>query len=153
MDFHGRRAKWVRSGDYFTSRQLMRDALAVIDMTANTRRLPHERFMRALGRYTFCISNETDWVQRQFPAHHHALSYSFTADSIRDRVERTLGDRQATVEAGVEMGRAAHATLPEQLVVDFLQSVSEHVRLASGDAPALQSYFLWPQSRREPGVK
>src|SRR6185503_167755 len=101
-----------------------------------------------LGRRTFCISNENDWIERQFPGHYAALSYSFTPDSIREVVERALGDRSATVQAGLDMAEAAHASLPERGIVDFFETLAEHVRLAaSNQVPGLQNYFLWPHVR------
>lgn len=144
VKFDGRRAKHVPLADYALSRSLMSDALAVIDMSPNTNSFPHDRVLRAFGRFTLCLTNENEWLLRNLPFHDR-YTFEFRADSIRELVERVFEDRKGFVEIGMQLGDRLAAEHPPAKVVSHLQSLAEQVRIGCAASPQLQNYFVWPR--------
>jgi hypothetical protein len=151
VDFAGRRARLVPSGDYFVSRDLMKDALAVIDMTPNSDSGIHERFVRAASRYTLCITNDTRALRQQFPSATRA-AFTFDPSSIRERVEWALSRPAEAVELGLEIGTQFAARHTEDDLGEFFAGVAEHYALLAHGNPMVQDFFVWPPARLHGGA-
>jgi hypothetical protein len=150
VDFAGRRARLVPSGDYFVSRDLMKDALAVIDMTPNSDLALHERFVRAASRHTLCITNETRTLREDYPAI-AGTAFAFDADSIRERVEWALEHPEDVVEFGMQVGAAFAARHKEEDLGGFFAGIAQHFQLLAHGNPMIQDFFVWPPARLHGG--
>jgi hypothetical protein len=151
VDLAGKRAQLVPSGDYFVSRELMKDALAVIDMTPNSERGIHERFVRAASRHTLCVTNDTPALRQQFPEATKAV-FAFDPDSIRDRVEWVLSHPGEAVDLGLEIGARFAARHPEDQLIEFFAGIAEHYTLLADGNPMVQDFFVWPPTRLHGGA-
>jgi hypothetical protein len=149
VNFQGRRAKHVDHADYSLSSTLIKDALAIIDMTPNTSRSPHERFVRALCRFTVCLTNRNEWIAEQFSREHDSITFGFSPDSIREAVERALGDRESTVSLGLTMGETLQQKFRGSDVVAHFEALAQLVRTGWTLEPPLQNYFIWPGDPRQ----
>jgi len=143
VDFEGRRAKLVSSGDYFVSRELLRGALAIIDMSPNSALGLHERFVRAASRHTLCITNDTPAIA---PVHSNATAatFRFSADSIRDRVAWALEHPEAAVALGASVGEAFGARHSTDDLTNFFDGVTQHFHVVARGNPFIQDFFVWP---------
>jgi len=145
VDFSGRRATLVESCDYAESRQLIREALGVLDMSPNTSGGPHDRVSRAFGSYTLCVTNEQDFLARDVPAQ-NAASFKFQAESIQAVVEAVLAQPARHVELGAEIAAAYREKNPPEAGIADLIRIAELVRLnqAPGRPEGMPPYFVWP---------
>ncbi len=144
FDFSKRRATYVHGGDYTQSRAQILDALAIVDMSPNTQRAPHDRPMRAFGLYTLCLTNEQRFFAEQFPDAGR-FTYRFDRDAIRERVADVLAHPRRYVELGRELGEHFQKTRRPVQFAQFMLDTAAHVRLAlSPRPPGLQDFFAWP---------
>lgn len=151
VDFAGRQAKLASSGDYFASRDLMKGALAVIDMTPNSDLGLHERFVRAASRHTLCITNDNRAVRERFPEATQA-TFAFDADSIRDRVSWALDHPADAVDLGRRVGVSFAARHREEDLADFFEGIAQHFQLLAHGNPMIQDFFVWPPARLHGGA-
>lgn len=151
VDFGGRKAKLVPTGDYFASRDMMQQALAVIDMTPNSDLGIHERFVRAASRHTLCITNDTSALRDQFPDATPA-AFAFDPDSIRERVEWALRQPDDAVALGMRIGSRFAERHREDGLGEFFAGLAEHYALLAQGHPHLQDFFVWPPNRLHGGA-
>jgi hypothetical protein len=151
VDFCGRRARLVPSGDYFVSRDLMKHALAVIDMTPNSELGLHERFVRAASRHTLCITNDTPALREQFPDASRA-AFRFAPESIRERVEWALDRPGDAVELGMKVGARFAERHHEEDLAEFFAGIAEHFALPGEGNRMMQDFFVWPPHRLHGGA-
>jgi hypothetical protein len=145
VDFTGRRATLVESCDYAESRQLIREALGVLDMSPNTSGGPHDRVSRAFGSYTLCVTNEQAFLARDVPAQ-NGVSFRFEAESIQAVVGAVLTHPARHVELGAEIAAAYRDKNPPEAGIADLIRIAELVRLnqAPGRPEGMPPYFVWP---------
>ncbi len=58
VKFLCRRVQWINETNYFKSNELIREALAVLELSPNTQLVPHEPVARALCMYNLCFTNQ-----------------------------------------------------------------------------------------------
>jgi hypothetical protein len=143
LDFNGRRAKLVPFGDYARSKELIKEALAVVDMSPNTHSLPHERFVRCASRHTLCVTNRSALLERDFGPFGQPL-FDFTPDSIRASVEAVLADPAGHVEIGRKVGAEYARRHPEGALLDFFEMMADQIGVQEGEDPQIQNFFVWP---------
>ena len=147
MDFSRRKATYVQGGDYTATRQRIVDSLAIVDMSPNTQRAPHDRAMRAFGLYTLCVTNRQSFFSENF-TNADDFTYRFDREHLRARIADVLADPKGSVELGID---AAEQFRKERRPSDFAQfmiDTASHVRLACSSRPAgFQDYFVWPPAR------
>lgn len=144
LDARGRRAQLVPGQDFASSARIFAEELGIIDMAPNIESAPHDRIARAAGSYSAFLTNRQAWLNEGIPGF-DALTFEFTADSIRERVEAALSDPGRFVEFGIAFGERfrEHHTEPE--FARRLIEIAEIARLQYGAAaPQLQPYFIWP---------
>lgn len=143
IDFSGRRATLVPYGDYTRSKELIREALAVLDMSPNTYSLPHERFVRCASRHTLCLTNHSEYLAREFAPLGQPL-FDFTPDSIRATVGAALEDPHGHVEAGRRIGAEFKRRHSLDDLFDFFDMLAEQIGVQEGGDPMIQEFFSWP---------
>jgi hypothetical protein len=145
LDFAGKRAVLVDDCDYAQSRQLIRDALGVVDMSPNTSLAPHDRFARALGSHTLCLGNAQDFLARDVPEHAQ-LSFRFETESIQARIAEALAHPARHVELGRHVAREFSAKNPPEAGVAQMVRTAQCLRLnqTSQRPHGIAPYFVWP---------
>ncbi|WP_143707412.1 hypothetical protein [Uliginosibacterium sp. TH139] len=134
IDFSGRRARYDPDCDYGRTRSLIDSAIAVVDMSPNTCLTPHDRALRAAGRFTAFFTNEQDFFKKNFYFYRDFV-FKFSKDSICERIEFGLSRPEAVVEMGVEQGRLMRNIVPESLYVQQMLSAIDAVAMACGGRP------------------
>lgn len=148
IDFSGRRLQYVPGGQYVASRDLIRDSLAMIDMSPNTGLSPHDRSLRAFGAHTLCLTNEQEFFRRELPLCDEFF-YRFDKDSIQSRVAEVLTHRHRALEVGATVAETFMQKFPPEL---FAHQVLELAALARfnqlpGLPQGMPHYFSWPPTR------
>jgi len=146
IDFTGRHAKLIPYGDYVKSKQLISEALAVLDMSPNTRHQPHERFVRCASRHTLCLTNRIDYLEHEFAPFGQPM-FDFNPDSIRATVGAVLDDPGRHVEIGRLIGVEFKRRYSATQLIDFFEMMSDQVQLQQGPDPQVQRFLVWPPKR------
>ena len=144
LKFESRRAKLVPVGDFATSRQLIKGALGIIDMSPNTGLVPHERPRRAFGAFTLCLTNKQEYFTNNF-ADHQSFTFDFTKEAIQEKVAEVLGNPKRYVELGIDVAEQFRRDEDPDAAARLLLNVANLVRLQNANRfPNLQNYFVWP---------
>ena len=148
VDFSGKRLTYVPGGQYNASTTLIRESLAIIDMSPNTGLAPHDRPLRAIGSHTLCVTNEQEFFTRELP-HTDEYFYNFTKESIQSRVAAIFAHRDRALEVGVAVAGTFMNKFPAER---FAQQLLEIAPLANfnelpAPPPETPNYFLWPPSK------
>jgi len=148
IDFTGKRLQYVPGGHYGTSRTLIRECLAMIDMSPNTGLAPHDRVLRAFGSHTLCLTNEQEFFRRELPCSDDYF-YRFDKDNIQSRVADIFTHRQRSIDIGATVADAFMQKFPPEI---FAHQTLELAALArcnqlSGLPKGIPDYFSWPPTR------
>lgn len=135
IDFSGKRATHDPDPDYRRTRQLLDASTAIIDMSPNTHRGPHDRVLRAAGRYTAFLSNRQAFYVDNFHGH-PAFTFLFNPDAIRECVEMALSRPRDTVQMGVVQAERMRELLTEEKYVEQLVTAVDACALACGERPS-----------------
>ena len=147
MDFSGRRATYVKGGDYTQSRQQILDSLGLIDMSPNTQCAPHDRAMRAFGLWTLCITNRQRFFD-ETTSRAADFTYRFDRESLREKVVDVLAHPKRYVELGEAVAGQFRESRRPEAFAEYMLATASHVRLACGGRPpGLPPYFVWPPPR------
>ena len=147
VDFSGKRAKFVHGGAYATSRALIVNSLATIDMSPNTSSVPHERVARAMGMYTLCLTNEQAFFRNELPEAEPCL-YRFDSESLRAKVADVLSKPRHYVELGRDIAEAFRRKFDAEAPARHILEAASCVRLSQGKRPdQLQDFFAWPPAQ------
>ncbi|MCC6197773.1 MAG: hypothetical protein IT518_25260 [Burkholderiales bacterium] len=147
LDFSGRRATYVKGGDYTQSRQQIIESLGVIDMSPNTQKAPHDRAMRAYGLWTLCITNRQRYFDENL-AGAAEFSYRFDKQSVQAKVADVLAQPKRYVELGQQVAAQFREQRRPEAFAEFMVATANHVRLACGPRPAeFPEFFVWPPPR------
>jgi hypothetical protein len=147
LDFTGRKATYIDECDFAKSTELIRNSFGLLDVSPNTVSRPHDRYMRACGAHTFCLTNEQDFLE-ELP-HRERLSFRFEKEDLQQKVACLLENKAVALNMGVEVAQAYSAKHPrEELPIKML----EYASLARLDnlrqRPAgSQDFFVWPPNR------
>jgi hypothetical protein len=148
VDFSNRRATFVPGGDYTRSKDEIREALGVIDMSPNTERAPHERAMRAFGQYTLCVTNQQRFFGEQFGEAADLFSFRFEKEHLRHRIEEVLANPKRHIELGIEVAEQFRKKHQPMDFAQYMIDTAGLIRLACGSRPAgLQDFFGWPPEK------
>jgi hypothetical protein len=134
VDFSGRRAKHDPDMDYGSTRRLLDESIAVLDMSPNTHCGAHDRVLRAAGRYTAFLTNRQQFYVQNFE-NHRDFTFTFTPDAIRERVEMALARPRETVEMGLAQGARVRELLTREHYVEQLVTVVDACALACAERP------------------
>jgi hypothetical protein len=141
VDFAGRRARHDPDSDYARTGSMIDECMALIDMSPNTHRGPHDRALRAAARYTAFLTNRQQFYAEKF-ANHADFTYRFNADEIRAAVERALSRPRETVELGFAQGaRMRELRTPETYALELTTAV-DACALACGPRPPGTQNFV-----------
>ena len=144
VDFSNRRAKLITVADYAKSKSLIKESLALLDMSPNTAMAPHDRPTRAFGMYTLCLTNEQEYFNRNLPLH-DAFSFRFEEESLKSKVSEVLSNPRRSVELGIEVAESFNNGREPEVLGRFLMDTASNIRLANaGRLPDLPDYFVWP---------
>lgn len=148
IDFTGKRLKYVPGGEYTASTGLIREALAILDMSPNTGRAPHDRPLRAFGAHTLCLTNEQEFFSKELP-HTDEFFYRFNPESIRARVAGAMQNRQKTLDVGVAVAEAFTQKFPAERFAQQLLTMAPLARFNQlpGVPDGTPNYFAWPPTR------
>jgi hypothetical protein len=147
VDFSGKRAKFVHGGAYATSRALIVNSLATIDMSPNTSSMPHERVARAMGMYTLCLTNEQAFFRNELPEAEPCL-YRFDSESLRAKVADVLSKPSHYVALGRDIAEAFRRKFDAEGPARHILEAASCVRLSQGGRPEqLQDFFAWPPAQ------
>lgn len=146
IDFSGRRASLIPFGDYTRSKQLITEALAVLDMAPNTQHQPHERFLRCASRHTLCLTNRIEVLEREYEPLGQPL-FEFTPDSIREVVGKVYDDPAAHVETGRRIGIEFKRRHPAGALIDHFEMLADQIAVQEGPDPLIQRFLVWPPQR------
>jgi hypothetical protein len=146
VNFANRRARLVPIADYDASRTLIRDALAVIDMSPNTEIVPHDRCRRSIGSYTLCLTNAQECFKRF--RRFSEFSYQFEKESLRHLVSEVLAHPNRYVDLGVEIAEAYRGDEVPNATAQRMLDAAAAIRLErSPRFGGLQNYFGWPVTK------
>ena len=144
MDFSGRRATYVKGGDYTQSRQQIVDSLGLIDMSPNTQRAPHDRPMRAFGLCTLCITNRQSFFDDNFD-NAGEFTYHFEKDSLREKVADALAHPKRYIELGLNVAEQFNRGRHPRDFAQYMVDTAGHVRVSCGPRHGgMQDYFALP---------
>ena len=141
VDFTGKTARLIPDTSYVKTSEIMRTALAVIDMSPNTQFRPHDRIMRAAGRYTTFLTNTQKFFELHFD-NHAEFSFRFSPESIRERVEFALENPARTVELGRMLGRQMRPLADEAHYACTLATALDTCAFACGERPTGTQPFV-----------
>jgi hypothetical protein len=134
LDFNGRRARYDPRFDYASTRELLDTTLAMLDMTPNTQRGPHDRVLRAAGRYSAFLTNRTRFFTHSFQ-NAAEFTFRFEPESIRACVEAALARPRETVETGIDLGKRMRELLTREHYAEPMLAVVDACALACGARP------------------
>ena len=134
VDFTGRRARRDPRNDYTSTRELLDRSVAMLDMAPNTLHGPHDRVLRAAGRYAAFLTNRTPFFTNSFQDA-QAFTFRFNPDSIRECVEGALARPRETVERGIAHGKRMRELLSRDRYVEQMLAVVDACALACGPRP------------------
>jgi hypothetical protein len=145
LDFTGKKAICIDDCNYVDSIQLIRDSLGAIDVSPNTRSMPHDRVMRAYGSHTLCLTNAGQGFTAELP-HPHELTFSFNKESLQSAVAALLDDPSAAIDKGVEVAEAFSKLHPPERSFEKMLDCAAFARLdqTKSRPPGFQDFFLWP---------
>jgi hypothetical protein len=147
LDFGGRKATYIDECVYSKSIGLIRDCLGLIDVSPNTVSRPHDRFLRACGAHTLCLTNRQQFLE-ELP-HADRLSFRFDKEDFQQKVAYLLDHKEAAVEMGVEAS-AAYKTLHPR--IEQVRRMLEYTSVVKLDnlrqrPSGSQDFFVWPPLR------
>jgi hypothetical protein len=147
LDFTGKRAVYIDECDYTKSIGLVRDSLGMIDVSPNTVSRPHDRFLRACGAHTLCLTNKQQFL-RDLPHHEH-FSFSFDKESLQQKVAYLLDHKAEVVEMGIEAAEAYKARHPRCELIKKMLEYASFARLDNlRERPVgSQDFFVWPPAQ------
>lgn len=148
LDFTGKRMKFVPGGHYVASTGLIREALAIIDMSPNTGLAPHDRPLRAFGSHTLCLTNEQEFFSRELP-NSKDYFYRFDKDSIQSLVVDTFSNRERSLELGATVAEAFTQKFPPERFAKQLLDIAPLARFNQlpGVPEGTPNYFAWPPTK------
>lgn len=134
IDFKGRRARHDPDSNYARTRSLLDESIAIVDMSPNTERGPHDRVLRAAGRYTAFLTNRSRFFTDNF-SDADAFMFRFETDSIRDRVDLALSRPGDMVAVGVEQANRMRELLTEDRYVEQVIAAVDACAMGCGSRP------------------
>lgn len=141
VDFHG--CKAIRDTDYDVARtlDLIDQAPAIVDMSPNTQRAPHDRVCRALGRGTAFLTNTQEFFAAHFSAPEKS-SFRFQRDSIRACVEYFACHPKDAIDLGLEQSKALRPCYRDDNYADALLAAVEVSTLRMMSRPPGMQNFV-----------
>ena len=147
IDFNGRKATLVSGGNYAKSKNLIKNALGLVDMSPNTGLAPHDRPLRAMGMYTLCLTNEQKYFTERF-TNHQAFSFRFEMESLQETIADVIAHPRRYVELGCEVAETFRRDQDPDTLGRHLLDVANCLRLGSSQRmQGLQDYFAWPAEK------
>ncbi len=144
MDFSGRKATYVKGGDYTHSRQQIIESLGTVDMSPNTQRAPHDRVLRSFGLHTLCITNRQSFIDQNVPEA-ATFSYEFVKEALVEKVAEAIQNPRRAVEAGMAASATFRKDRHPLQFAEFMVETAHHLRIAGGERPGgLPDFFVWP---------
>lgn len=144
VDFSGKRAIYDPDSDAASTRELIDQAPAVIDMSPNTQDIPHDRVRRAIGRCTAFLTNRMacfDGVGMESKR----FTFDFSPESIHDLVEQYVLRPSDAVELGMEQSRVFLARYRDECYAEALATVVDLCALRIGERPrGTQDFVVFP---------
>lgn len=134
VDFTGKRARHDPDSDYGRTRRLLDEATAIIDMSPNTSRGPHDRVLRAAGRHTAFLTNRSRFYSDNF-ADADTFTFRFDAASVRELVEDALECPSAVVERGAAQAARMRELLTRERYVEQVTAAVDACALACAPRP------------------
>ncbi|MBI5108762.1 MAG: hypothetical protein HZA62_08430 [Rhodocyclales bacterium] len=145
VNFTGRRATYDPSSDMAATLALIDQAPAMLDMSPNTQRAPHDRIWRAMGRRTAFLTNRQEFLDAALGLSASRCSFSFERSAIRTLVEHYVERPQDAIDLGLEQVRTLSPLLDESRYVDSLRTAVQTVAFARGSRPpATQDFVSFP---------
>src|SRR5262249_13735775 len=118
-------------------------AIAVVDMSPNTDRGPHDRVLRASGRYTAFLTNRSNFFVSNF-SNADEFTFRFETDAIRECVENALSFPSKIVDLGLEQGARMRALLTEERYVEQVAAAVDACAMSCGARPeGTQNYVAF----------
>lgn len=144
VDFNGRRAIHDPESDAASTRELIDQAPAVIDMSPNTQDIPHDRVRRAIGRHTAFLTNRMTCFEGS-GMDPRRFTYEFSPEAIADLVERYVLRPADAVELGLEQSRVFRSQYPDERYAEALATAVDLCALDIGERPAgTQEFVAFP---------
>ena len=128
VDFSGRRATHEAASGMAETLELIDHAPAIIDMSPNTLRRPHDRVWRAVGRRTAFLTNRQRYLDEALGPEADCCSFDFDPESIRSLVEHYVERPAEAVELGFDLARRLR---PKFDVADYFRSLVTAIDAAS----------------------
>lgn len=140
VDLRGRRATYDSHSDVASTQALIDAAPAIVDMSPNTQKTPHDRICRAVGRGTAFLTNRQQFLADLFPDSER-FCFSFAPEAIATLVEHYATNPARAVELGMEQARVIRSHWPESAFVDsILGGVQVALLRLRGRPPGTQNF-------------
>lgn len=149
VDFSNSKCTFVPQCDYAQTRQLMKGALGVIDLSPNTQYGFHDRSVRAYAMQTLCVANEQACLDAVF-GENLPFTYRFEPESIAATISEIIARPKEYVELGRELSRVFDIAFPAENLVRSTLEIADLLRLANSRVrPGMQDFFMWPPGWEE----
>jgi len=143
IDFEGKRARRDPDSNYARTRNLLDQAVAIVDMSPNTECGPHDRVLRAAGRYTAFLTNRSRFFSENF-SDADTFTFRFEPDSIRDRVDLALSRPRDMVAKGIDQAHRMRELLTVDRYVEQMIAAVDACAMACGGRPSgTQNYVFF----------
>ncbi len=144
VDFSGKRAIYDPNSDVASTKELIDQAPAVIDMSPNTQDIPHDRVRRAIGRGTAFLTNRMACFD-EAGIESKRFTFEFSPESIHDLVELYVLRPSDAVELGMEQSRVFLARYQDERYAEVLATAVDLCALRIGERPpGTQDFVAFP---------
>lgn len=141
VDFRGKRATYDPNSDVASTLPLIDQAPAVIDMSPNTLRSPHNRIWQAVGRGTAFLSNQLTYFDATLPMAERC-TFAFEREAIHSMVSHYIAHPREAVEMGLEQARALRPVFEDAPYVNTVLTAVQTVALRLGTRPPETQNFV-----------
>lgn len=140
-----RTGAYIPVSDYAYTDELIAASLAVVHASPNTSHGIHDRQIRAIAHGTACLSNRQVLVSEGYNLADDII-YDFARDSLRDRIEWILANKEEVVTLGMERAAIYKEKFHISHFYEQIANMAEFIRFANADvrAAAFPDYLAWP---------
>jgi len=130
--------------NYSRTKNMMAEALAVLDMAANFHHGPHDRVLRAAGQGTAFLTNTQAYFDEILP-NSSECTFKFNKDSIHDTVESALTNPERTIQLGIENSEILRSHHTDEKYAEIVTTAIQTVAFKMGNRPeGTQNYVDFP---------
>jgi hypothetical protein len=141
ISFSGKKAIYDQNSDFGSTRTLIDEAPAIIDMSPNSVRAPHDRIYRAVGRGTAFLTNQNEYMPKSMSVD-TGYTFLFERNSIHDLVEHYVLHPNDAINLGISQARAFRELYTPEKQCEALLSAVQAMSFKLGGRPIGTQNFV-----------